>query len=66
MIDVLVGEVLEVLLNVTVEDREEAEVVVLERHEMRDMQRPDRVRPFVTFLSHPDLRDELHGEGLQT
>ena len=61
----LVGEVLEVLLHVAVEDGEEAEMVVLERHEVRDVERPDRVRPFVTFLeSHPAFATER--EGLQT
>ena len=62
----LVGKVLEVLLHITVKDREEADVVVLEGHEVGDMQRPNRIRRFMSLLSHQRPRDQLHGKGLQT
>ena len=48
----LVREVLEVLLHITVKDREEADVVVLEGHEVGDMQRPNRVRRFMSLLAN--------------
>ena len=62
----LVRKVLEVLLHITVVDREEAYVVVLKGHEMGDMQRPNRIRRFMSLLSHQGPRDQLHGKGLQT
>ena len=46
----LVGEVLDVLLEIAVEDREEAQVVVLEGHPMGEMQRPDRIRRFLALV----------------
>ena len=62
----LVRKVLEVLLHVTVEDREEADVVVLEGHKVGDMQRPDGIRRFMSLLSHQGPRDQLQGKALQT
>ena len=62
----LVCKVLEVLLDVTVIDREEADVVVLKGHKVGDVQRPNRIRRFMSLLSHQGPRDQLHGKGLQT
>ena len=45
---------------------EEAEMVVLKGHEMGEMQRPNRIRRFVSLLSDQDLRDQLQGKALQT
>ena len=41
----LVREVLDVLREVTVEDREESQMVVLERHPVGEVQRPERSDP---------------------
>ena len=48
----LVGKVLEVLVHITVEDGEEAYVVVLKRDKVGEMQRPQRVRRFMPLVSH--------------
>ena len=61
----LVGEVLEILLEITVEDREEAYVVVLKRHPMGEMQRPNGIRRLCPF-SPIKAFDQLQGKGLQT
>ena len=61
----LVGKVLEVLVHITVEDREEAYVVVLKRHKVGEMQRPQGVRRFMPLVSHHGPRHQLHGKGLQ-
>ncbi len=45
--EVFVCEVLDVLREITVEDREEAYVVVLKGHKMGDMQRPNSIRPLI-------------------
>ena len=62
----LVCEVLEVLLEIAVVDREEAYVVFLEGRKMGDMRRPYRIRGFMALLSHQGPGDQLHSEGLQT
>ncbi len=50
----LLGEVLDVLLEVTVVDGEEGQVVVLERHPMSEMQRPKRIRRLAYASSRMD------------
>ena len=47
----LLCEVLEVLLHIAVVDGEEAQLIVLEAHEMGDMQRPDGIRRCMGIVS---------------
>ena len=62
----LVCEVLDVLREITVVDREETDVVVLKGHPIGEMQRPKRIRRFMSLVSHQGPRDQLQGKGLQT
>ena len=48
----LLGEVLDVLLEITVVDGEEAQVVVLEEHPIGEVQRPNRIRRFIGLVSN--------------
>ena len=50
---------------VAVEDGEEAQVVVLEGHQVGEMQRPEGIRRFIGIV--PDgPRGQLQGKALQT
>ena len=60
----LVCKVLEVLLHITVEDGEEAYVIVLKRHKVGDMQRPDRIRRFMCFIGELGPRRGASGQSL--
>ena len=62
----LVREVLDVLLEITVVDREEAHVVVLKGHPMGEMHRPNRIQRFFALLMQQGLPDQLQGKALQT
>ncbi len=62
----LVGEVLDVLLEITIEDGEEAQVIVLKGHKMAEMQSPNSIRRLMSFLSDQGLRDMLQDKALHT
>ena len=52
-------------VEVTVVDREEAEMVSLEGHPMREMQRPNRIRRLVGLVSDHDPACQLQGNVLR-